>query len=684
MNFINELRRRNVIRMAGLYLVGAWLITQVAATVLPLFGSPDWIARSIVVLLMIGFIPALVIAWIFELTPDGLKRDSDIPAAQSIAPQTAERMNRMIIAVLVLAVVYFGFDKFVLTPQRDGARVESGQMAINKPVTRAKKTAAIGPGIAVLPFDNLSPDPDNAFFAGGVFEEVLTKLSKVPELRVISRTSMERIAKENLAVSAIGKRLGVSHVLEGSVRRAGDRVRVTVQLIEVTTDNHVWAENYDRTLDDVFAIQSEIALAIADQLKITLSKQLQSSLSARATKSQVAYDLYLRAADERRTWRGVASFQAMIPLLEPAVKEDPDFLDARVQLAEAYGRMYWLGEDPDNQYVGKARALVADINARWPGRPESLLAQAQLLYNVDRNYAASLQKFQAVQVSMPGNIAVVRGISSSLKRLGRNQHFLVATRRWQSLDPESPLANSEVINALGLNQLHDEAIAFGEAATLRFPEDESIAGLLATLKLRHRGEIEPILAYGRRFPSGQMADFVVTTQFAKGDIDGALATLAATNSGNPVTKAAMDARQADLLRLAGRDAQAQPLAARAFAAIRAVLAADQPALQGQDAAIYSMAAYIAALAGERDSASAWQHKAVAAPVSDSFEQGSRDLSLADMHRLLGNPEAAWRQISKLDDPPTDRELLALRPYYDKLYGQSPSYRAHMTKIAKQP
>ena len=683
MNFISELKRRNVIRMAGLYLVGAWLITQVAGTVLPMYEAPAWIARSIVTILAVGFIPAMIFAWIFELTPDGLKRDAEVTPEQSIAPQTARRMERLIIAMFALALIIFAFDKFVLAPKREAASVAS---ALQTAKTKADATV-IGPGIAVLPFDNLSPNPDNAFYAGGVFEEVLTKLSKVPELRVISRTSMERIAKENLAVSAIGKRLGVSHVLEGSVRREGDRVRVTVQLIETATDNHVWADNYDRTLDDVFAIQSEIALAIAEQLKITLSKQLQSSLSARATKSQVAYDLYLRAVEERRTWRGATSFRAIIALLEPAVKEDPDFLAARVQLAEAYGRMYWLGEDPENQYVGKARALVADINTRWPSSPESLLAQAQLLYNVDRNYAAALQKFQAAQASLPGDIAVVQGISNSLKRLRRNQPFLVAARRWQSLDPESLSANGGVMMALESNQLYDEAIALGEATSLRFPEDASIAGLLAAIKLRYRGEIDPILAYGRRFPAGETTNLLAVARFAKGDIEGALATLAAINSDNPLTKAAMDARQADLLRLAGRDAQAQPLAARAFSTLRAAMAADQPALQRQEAAAYALAASIAALAGERDSAAAWQRKALAAPVSSLDEQSLRDSSLADMHRFLGNPEAAWRLVSKLDDPayrPTDRELLVLQPYYDKLYGQSPSYRAHMAKIGKQP
>ena len=689
MSLLAELKRRNVIRMAGLYLIGAWLIVQVAGTVLPMFGAPAWVPRSIVIVLAIGFVPALVFAWIFELTPDGIKRDAEINPAESIAPQTAQRMNRIIVAVLVLALGYFGFDKFMLAPKREASRIALATQTAKAQVA-VVAAAVSAPGIAVLPFENLSPDPDNAFFAGGVFEEVLTKLSKVPQLRVISRTSMEQIAKQHLEVTAIGKRLGVSHVLEGSVRRAGDRVRVTVQLIETATDNHVWAEDYDRKLDDVFAIQSEIALAIADQLKITLSQKLQANLSDRPTKNQAAYDLYLRAVEERRVWRGAASFKAMIALLEPAIIADPDFLIARVRLAEAYGRMYWLGEDPDSRYVAKARALVADINRRWPDRPESVLAQAQLLYNVDRNYEAALQKFRVVEMTLPGDLAVLSGISSSLKRLNRAKEFLVAARRWQAVDPESTVSNGEVMFALDDNQLYDEEIALGEQAVRRFPEDENSAYTLAALKLNQHRDVQPMLEYGRRFTTRSelaASDQVAMARFVTGDIEGALAVRRDRQSDNPVVNAIYDAEQADLLQVAGRANEAHALAARALAAVRAAITQGRPAPRGLEAAWYANAAAIAALAGDRATAAVWEQKARAAPVSSLDDQDILNQSLADLHRYLGDPEAAWRLASKAIGPTNDTkdgELLAFKPYYDKLYGQSPSYRAYTARIAKQP
>ncbi len=689
MGLIAELRRRNVIRMVGLYLVGAWLLVQVASTLFPAFGVPGWALRALVIVLALGFVPAIVFAWVFEMTPDGIKRDNEVAPGQSIAPQTAQRMNRLIIAMLLLALVYFGFDKFVLAPRREAAQVAPAtQVAQAPPAVSAQ--AAIAPGVAVLPFKNMSPDPDNAFFAGGVFEEVLTKLSKVPQLRVISRTSMEQIAKEQLEVSAIGKRLGVSHVLEGSVRRAGDRVRVTVQLIEASTDNHVWAENYDRKLDDVFAIQSEIALAIADQLKITLSQQLQSSLSVRPTTNQAAYDLYLRAVEERRVWRGAASFRAMIVLLEPAVTMAPDFLQARVRLAEAYGRMYWTGEDPDNQYVTKARALVADIKKRWPGRPESLVAQAQLLYNVDRNYEAALQGFRTAETSLSGEIDVLSGISSSLKRLGRAKEFLVAARRWQSLDPEAAPPYVEVLFALDANQRYDEAIALGEQVVRKFPEVESAAYHFAVLKLAQRRDIGAVLDYGRRFNSRSesgAASRVAIARFVTGDVESALAWQADRQSDNPIMTAIGDAAQADLLQMAGRGAEAQAAAKRALAVVSAAIAEGRPAPRGAVAAWYARAGAIAALAGDLDKAAAWERKASAAPVSSIEDRMLLTGALADLRRFMGDPEAAWRLKSKTIDVFTGTskgELLAFKPYYDKLYGQSPAYRAYMSKLAAQP
>src|SRR5881396_4191868 len=225
-NFFAELKRRNVIRMAGLYLVGAWLVVQVAGTVLPMFGAPEWLPRTIVVLLAIAFVPAMIFSWVFELTPQGLKCDDDVAPEQSIAPQTGRRMDRMIIVVLVLALGYFAFDKFVLTPRREAALVASALPNESRSAINAKS-------IAVLPFENLSRDPDNAFFTDGVQDEILTGLAKIADLKVISRTSVMQY-KSGVArnLRKIGEELGVAHVVEGSVQRAANKIRVIAQLID--------------------------------------------------------------------------------------------------------------------------------------------------------------------------------------------------------------------------------------------------------------------------------------------------------------------------------------------------------------------------------------------------------------------------------------------------------------------
>ncbi|MGH8042389.1 MAG: hypothetical protein ACREPN_10135 [Rudaea sp.] len=254
MSLFAELKRRNVIRAAGLYLVGAWLLVQVAGTILPMFGAPDWIARSLVILLAIGFVPAMVIAWVFELTPSGLKRDEDVPLEQSIAPQTARRMDRLILIVAVIAVAYFAFDKFVLAPRRDAALVTQTTAHVTAEISTEK--AKIDPrSIAVLPFENLSEDKGNAYFADGMQDMILTKLAGIGDLKVISRTSTEKYASHPDDLKIIAKQLGVTTILEGSVQKSGNQVLINVQLIDAASDNHLWAEAYPRTLDNIFGVE---------------------------------------------------------------------------------------------------------------------------------------------------------------------------------------------------------------------------------------------------------------------------------------------------------------------------------------------------------------------------------------------------------------------------------------------
>jgi TolB-like protein/Tfp pilus assembly protein PilF len=445
-NFLSELKRRNVIRMAGLYLVGAWLVVQVAGTVLPMFGAPEWLPRTIVVLLAIGFVPAAIFSWVFELTPQGLKREDDVAPEQSITPQTGRRMDRTIIVVLVLALGYFAFDKFVLTPRREAALMANGMPNESKFVINAKS-------IAVLPFENLSSDKENAFFTDGVQDEILTDLAKIADLKVISRASVMQY-KTGIArnLRKIGEELGVAHVVEGSVQHAANKVRVNAQLLDARTDAHLWAQTYDRDLADVFAIQSEIAKAIADQLQAKLSPNEKKAIEQPPTTDLAAFDLYSRAKSLLLT----ASFSATrepdlrkaIELLDEAVKRDPSFFDAYCQLAFAHETIYAVrGSDHTPARLALAEAAVQAATRLRPDAAETHLARAQYLYYGLRDYAGALAELEIARRGLPNDPRLFELTGFILRRRGQQEEGLQNLERAVELDPR----NFNTLQQIGLS-----------------------------------------------------------------------------------------------------------------------------------------------------------------------------------------------------------------------------------------
>ncbi len=378
MNLLKELQRRNVVRMAGLYLVGAWLAVQVAATLLPVFGAPDWVMRVLVGLLALGFIAALVFSWVFELTPDGLKRDDEVAASESIAPQTAQRMNRMLLVVMALALGYFAIDKFVLAPAREASSDPAASTALEPAATPPVDIAATGPtatpttdakSIAVLAFANMSADADNEYFSDGVAEEILNALAKIDDLKVAGRTSSFYFKGRNETLDAIGSTLGVAHVLEGSVRKQGERLRISAKLLRVSDGVEMWAETFDGTDVDIFALQEQIAQQVTGQLKVALKAGPGAALVDTGTTNPVAYALYLRASDTF-TRRAASEFLNAIKLLEEAVALDPNFARAFSKL----GALHALTPDylnVDNRIAEEA----ATANARRALALQSNLAE---------------------------------------------------------------------------------------------------------------------------------------------------------------------------------------------------------------------------------------------------------------------------------------------------------------------
>ena len=330
MSFLDELKRRNVIRVGVAYFVAAWLLLQIVDVLAPLLDLPDWVGRLVFLILLVGLVPALVFSWVYELTPEGLKRDSEVVGEEPISRHTAQKLNRLTITMLVIVAGIVIVDRLI--PET------AGPAPPPEKVVPDNFTAAIEddrPSIAVVPFVNTSDDDANEYFADGISEELLNALSSIRDLRVPSRTSSFTFKNSNRTVAEIGSALHVDNVLEGSVRKAGDRIRVTVQLIEVDTDTHLWSETYTRELDDIFAVQDEITSSIVAALRLTLGGSGDAQRGRISTESAQAYDEYLRG---RYYWpkRGAEPLQRAIEHYKAALAIDPEFDQAWAALAEAY------------------------------------------------------------------------------------------------------------------------------------------------------------------------------------------------------------------------------------------------------------------------------------------------------------------------------------------------------------
>jgi len=458
-NFFSELKRRNVIRFAGLYLVGSWLLTQVASTVLPMFGAPDWLPRSIVVLLAIGFVPALIFSWVFELTPQGLKRDEDVAPEQSIAPQTARRMDRMIIAVLVLALGYFAIDKFVLAPRREATLVAATSQSHAALEPNPTPTAANAKSIAVLPFDNLSHEQDNAYFTEGVQDEILTRLAKVADLKVISRTSTQKYKSAPDNLRAIAQQLGVANVLEGSVQKSQDQVRVNVQLINALTDAHLWADTYDRKLTDIFAVESDIARTIADTLQAKLTGSEKRAMAARPTENQEAYQLYLKG---RFFWnkRTATDLRKSIDYFQQAIAKDPNYALAYAGTAQAWLLLPGYGGGrpsdcfPEADAAAKKALSLDDSSAD----AHAALAMVRELYYFDL-VGAIAECERAIELD-PNNATAHHWFANHpLAAAGQTERQIAEMKRALELDPLSLIINTNLGEAYVYARRYGDAIA---------------------------------------------------------------------------------------------------------------------------------------------------------------------------------------------------------------------------------
>jgi TolB-like protein len=426
-----ELKRRNVFKVGTAYVVLAWVLAQITDVFLEPFGAPDWVIKTILLVLMAGFPLALFFAWAFEMTPEGIKKEKDVDRTQSITQETGQKLNLAIIFILVVALGYFAFDKFALAPQRDAELLKATENTQAAPA----ETVSTEKSIAVLPFVNMSDDAGNEYFSDGISEEILNSLARVKELKVAGRTSSFAFKGKNQDLRQIGDALGVEHILEGSVRKAGTKVRITAQLIQVEDGFHLWSDTYDRELDDVFAIQDEIATAILIQLKAHLLDGEQIVISTPAVNSE-AYDLYLLAR-QRIYERSRPTLEAAADLLDKAIAIDPDYAPAYAQRGitalllseDDYGTL------PEEQSQTQAKLYLDQALRLDPQQPEALAGLGLYYSNIPGKTTESIETLEKALTINPNLINASNWLQSAYAAAGRLVEQLEVLEQMAERDP---------------------------------------------------------------------------------------------------------------------------------------------------------------------------------------------------------------------------------------------------------
>lgn len=484
--FFAELKRRNVYRVAVAYAVVAWLLAQVATQLFPIFEIPNWAVRFVIVALCVGFPIAMLLAWLFEFTPEGIVRTEDVDPAQASRPGVGRKLDFVIIGVLLLAIAMLVYER--------------------------RQESVPEKSIAVLPFENFSADKENAFFADGIQDDILTSLAKIHDLRVISRTSVSPYRGSNGSrnLREIGKALGVANVLEGSVRREGSRVVVNVQLIDTQDDRHIWAHRYDRTLADSLGLQGELASEIAAALRATLSPEEKASVVTKPTENEDAYVFYLRANQiSRNPDTLLEDYKAAEQLYLQAIALDQKFALAHARLASTRAEIFHFHE-PIESWKTKARSEAETALRLQPNLAEGHFALGQCIYWMDEDYDRALAEFnKALQLS-PNNADVDALIAAIKRRQGHWEESLEAYERAQKVDPQNPNVARNVVFTNTALRRWPEASRAGERMRAMAP-----ASLVAKIQSGYvdfwwKGDTRLLKTLLSEVPAGTDPDGVVT------------------------------------------------------------------------------------------------------------------------------------------------------------------------------
>jgi len=435
-SFFAELKRRNVFRVAAAYVIIGWLVMQIGEVMAPALHLPDWTLSALAFFVILGFPFALFFAWAFEMTPEGIRKEKEVDRNQSITPVTGRKLDFTIIALLLVALGYFAWDKFIKSPE-PVAEVTKQQAQASEATSKAPNFDTTGPeanSIAVLPFVNMSSDPEQEFFSDGITEEMLNLLAKIPELRVTSRSSVFSFKGQAIDIPTVAKKLNVAHVLEGSVRKSGNKVRITAQLIEAGSDIHMWSETYDRELDDVFAIQDEIAAEVVSVLRLQLLGEVPETTET----NTLAYTAYLQGKHHLEGARTIKPLLAIESFRE-AIEIDPEYAPAWAGLAQS---LDWAanwgnidateGFEQAREATIKALELDEDLAEAW-----TMLAKIQYAYDWD--WYTAQGTIRTALMHEPKNSKALMNASAIERAVGNFDEAVLLAQRAVDSDPLNPV-----------------------------------------------------------------------------------------------------------------------------------------------------------------------------------------------------------------------------------------------------
>jgi len=494
-NFFAELRRRNVYKVAVAYTFIAWLVIQIATQVFPFFAVPTWLVRLVILLLMLAFPVVLILSWVFEFTPEGIKRTEQVPPHESVAHRTGRLLTAVIVVVAFLVASMLVFYR---------TRSDADQSSAPSAALISEKS------IAVLPFENLSEEKASAFFASGIHDEILTALAKIEGLKVVSSNSAAHDRKSSQDLAEISRALGVAHILKGSVQKSGNRIRVNVQLVRLASDGHLWAESYDRGVEDIFAVEAEVARNVAQALRFALSSDELARVERKPTQNGQAYVLYLRARAYQTSASGLlGDYLNAARLYTEAIDLDPKFALARARLAAS---LAYIHQEFQPTTANRVRALAEAEEALRlrPDLGEAHLARALCYYWLDRNYEGALRELALASLFLPNDSDVDAAIAYIGRRRGQ---WNEAQKRLQQVLERDP-ANAQVAEELSFTHFHlrdwEAASRSGDRAVALTPDSPIVVIYRRYVDFWSQGNLAPLRSSMSAIPAGIDPDGVVT------------------------------------------------------------------------------------------------------------------------------------------------------------------------------